>query len=272
MLAPSITLIIGAVRQEVGFGIISLGGLRKSTTQVGLGAVLGTSAPRLLSPPTAGALLRPNGRTRSKRIPVGRARTPVSALIFTLLAGCAQSEQPLSPQTATDSSVSSTTEASARSGVGFDNLQGSRHVPPREWAQIMRDCLAENGWDVVIPADDPAALEHHGVIEQEDAYIEDFVRCSNAHDFSPNPPTMDQDGAERAWQEYTDAAACMREHGYVPPEPPSRELFLTEQLAGGSSWNPHAVPAGEESAAAAAITACPISNDYIIFGIRYSDE
>lgn len=203
---------------------------------------------------------------------MSRTHTVGVLIITLLLTGCAQNESAPSFQTATEISVSSGTEVPAPTGIGFDDLQGSRHVPPREWAQAMRDCLTENGWDVVIPADDPAALEHHVPTEQRSAWTEDFVRCSNAHDFSPDPPAVDQDGAERAWEEYTDAAACMREHGYPPPEPPSRELFLAEQLAGGSSWNPHAVPAGEESVAAAAIAACPISNDYILFGIRYPDE
>lgn len=208
-----------------------------------------------------------------------RAWACVGSVALAVLVGCSPTEPTPPPPPTTDVQVRSPTEAVSSGtvkadagGLGFEDLEGSRQVPGREWAQIMRDCLAENGWDVVIPADDPAALEHHGAADQNEAYMEDFVRCSNANDISPDPPTFDEDSADRAWQEYNAAAVCMAEHGYDPPQPPSRERFLAEQLQGGSSWNPHAVPTGEESVAAAAIAACPISNDYILFGIRYPDD
>lgn len=208
------------------------------------------------------------------------AHKPAGLLTIVILVGCSPGGTSSTPSLAADSPASSPVEPApggtaetATGRRGFEDLEGSRHVPGREWAQTMRDCLVANGWDVVIPDDDPATLEHRGLVEQGESYIDDFVRCSNVHDFSPEPPTFDEDAAGRAWEEYTSAAECMREHGYDPPELPSRERFLAElQRGGGSSWNPHAVPPGEDAVAAATIRACPISNDYILFGIRYPDE
>lgn len=153
-------------------------------------------------------------------------------------------------------------------GLGMSGLRGSRHVPSWEWAVVMRDCLSEKGWEVSIPEDDPGAIDQQIPTAQEDAYTEDFVACSNEHNFSPDPPVIDAERAERAWEEYLRAASCMHEHGYEPPPPPSKEKFIAEQRAGASSWNPHRVGPDQEAMARSAIAACPISKDYILFGVR----
>ena len=187
-----------------------------------------------------------------------------------LLTGCSAAGESSSPD-----QLSTSVETAAgpvATGSGLEGLRGSRHVPSWEWAQVMHDCLTGKGWQVEIPEDDPGAIEHHVPADQPRAYTQDLVDCSNEHDFSPDPPTIDAASADRAWEEYTRAASCMSDHGYDPPEPPSKERFVAEQLAGGSSWNPHRVPAGDEPIARAAITACPISNDYVLFGVRHPDR
>lgn len=107
--------------------------------------------------------------------------------------------------------------------------------------QTMATCLNESGWSghKVQKANSPyVTFITPDVSGQEQAYVDDFVRCQEGTDGFPQEPVANRETAERVYVSQVDFRTCAVEKGYSLAEPPSLESYVDAFLAGRVNWDP----------------------------------
>lgn len=103
----------------------------------------------------------------------------------------------------------------------------------REAAMIQ--CLNEEGWGV--------SLSEHGGIkagisrEQEDQFHATVTACVDELGYDVVREVSD-DELLALYDELSDSAACLKEKGFQPEEPPSRQVFIDAHRQSRVPWDP----------------------------------
>lgn len=114
-----------------------------------------------------------------------------------------------------------------------------REVRPEETAEVMKECMAEFGFEIHgDPSGSGFSAEYPS--EQREAFDEASYICTARFPLLPvfyQP--YDEQSLDRLYDYFAEeASACLESRGFAPSEPPTRARFVEKYLASGSLWNP----------------------------------
>lgn len=119
-------------------------------------------------------------------------------------------------------------------------------------AQLLRDCLRDEGWDAQISSRDGGVVSEYPTA-QEDRYIEDVGECSTAIGMN-DVPELSPEQYELLYAELIEASRCLAELGFDLPEAPSVTVFIETK----AQWSPFALlPEMSIADFDAAVAECP---------------
>jgi hypothetical protein len=121
------------------------------------------------------------------------------------------------------------------------NTEMIRLVPADQQAAVLKDCLAQAGFDVTI-SDGGVAPPSDIPRSQADAYqLAEYV-CYAEYPADPDtfPPALNETEVETLYDYYVnELMPCLEAHGYDIPSPPPLEVFKDEFATGQNLWFPY---------------------------------
>lgn len=109
----------------------------------------------------------------------------------------------------------------------------------REWLVRMAECLTEAGFPSTIAAADEMTVDHGP--DQVDELNEATERCAEQLGGFPEHEPFSAEELGRLYDvKMEQEVACLQEHGFDPPTPPSREKYISDYQAYQSGQ--HVIP------------------------------
>lgn len=125
-----------------------------------------------------------------------------------------------------------------------------RFIDPSEWAEVMVDCLVDQGVDAKVSNDGQGGFESQGVAGQEMSMEIARYVCDAKYPVDPSltqPPTDAE--LDYLYDYFVDVLnPCLEREGIDVIEPPSRQAFK-DSLQSPDSWSPYlavGIPGQEE--------------------------
>lgn len=112
----------------------------------------------------------------------------------------------------------------------------------REWMVRMAECLTEAGFPSTVDAADQMSVDHGP--EQFDQLDEATQRCAEGLGGFPQVEPFSSEELGRLYDaKIEQEVGCLKEHGFDPPTPPSREKYISDYQAYQSGqriipWSP----------------------------------
>lgn len=125
---------------------------------------------------------------------------------------------------------------------GQDNpptVEVVREVRPEETAEVMKECMAEFGFEIHgDPSGSGFSAEYPS--EQREAFDEASYICTARFPLMPvfyQP--YDEQSLDRLYDYFAEeASACLESHGFAPSQPPTWARFVERYRVNGRLWNP----------------------------------
>lgn len=115
-----------------------------------------------------------------------------------------------------------------------------RFIDPSEWAEVMVDCLVDQGVDAKVSNDGQGGFESQGVVGQEMSMEIARYVCDAKYPMDPTltqPPTDAE--LDYLYDYFVDVLnPCLEREGIDVIEPPSRQVFK-DSLQSPDSWSPY---------------------------------
>lgn len=114
-----------------------------------------------------------------------------------------------------------------------------REVRPEETAEVMKECMAEFGFEIHgDPSGSGFSAEYPS--EQREAFDEASYTCTARFPLMPvfyQP--YDEQSLDRLYDYFAEeASACLESLGFAASDPPTRARFVESYRASGRLWNP----------------------------------